>query len=49
MKLNLEVEESKYENGTFKLLRTHNGDETDWGGSRIGGVPMVLRTKLVVR
>jgi hypothetical protein len=25
------VEEGKYENGKFKLLRIQNGDETDWG------------------
>jgi len=45
----LKVEEGKYENGTFKLLRIRNGDETDWGGPRIGAVPVVLRTTLVVR
>ena len=45
----LKVEEGKYENGTFKLLRIRNGDETDWGGPRIGAEPVVLRTTLVVR
>ena len=45
----LKVEEDQYENGIFKLLRNRNGDETDWGGPRIGSVPMVLRTTLVVR
>jgi len=45
----LKVEEGQYENGTFKLLRIRNGDETDWGGPRIGAVPVVLRTTLVVR
>lgn len=45
----LKVEEGQYENGVFKLLRIRNGDETDWGGPRIGAVPAVLRTTLVVR
>ena len=45
----LKVEEGYYENGTFKLLRIRNGDETDWGGPRIGALPVVLRTTLVVR
>jgi hypothetical protein len=45
----LKVEEGQYENGIFKLLRIRNGDETDWGGPRIGSVPVVLRTTLVVR
>jgi hypothetical protein len=45
----LKVEEGQFENGTFKLLRIRNGDETDWGGPRIGAVPVVLRTTLVVR
>ena len=45
----LKVEEGKYENGTFKLLRIRNGDETDWGGPRIDAAPAVLRTTLVVR
>jgi len=38
-----------YENGTFNLLRIRNGDETDWGGPRIGAEPVVLKTTLVVR
>jgi hypothetical protein len=45
----LKVEEGKYENGTFKLLRIRNGDETDWGGPRIGAVPALLHTTLVIR
>jgi hypothetical protein len=45
----LKVEEGKYENGTFKLLRIRNGDETDWGGPSIGAVPAVLHTTLVLR
>ncbi len=45
----LKVEEGKYENGTFKLLRIRNGDETDWGGPRIGAEPVVLRTTLTTR
>ena len=49
MNLHLKVEEGKYENGTFNLLRIRNGDETDWGGPRIGAVPVVLRARVVVR
>jgi hypothetical protein len=45
----LKVEEGRYENGTFKLLRIRNGDETDWGGPRIGAVPAVLHTTLITR
>lgn len=45
----LKVEEGKYEDGKFKLLRIRNGDETDWGGPRIGSVPAILHTTLVVR
>ena len=45
----LKVEEGRYENGTFKLLRIQNGDETDWGGPRCGAIPVVLRTSLIVR
>ena len=45
----LKVEEGQYENGIFKLLRILNGDETDFGGPRIGAVPVVLRTRLIVR
>lgn len=45
----LKVEEGYYENGEFKLLRIRNGDETDWGGPRIGSKPVVLHTTLVAR
>jgi hypothetical protein len=45
----LKVEEGQYENGTFKLLRIRNGDETDWGGPRFGAVPAVLRISLITR
>lgn len=45
----LKVEEGQYENGKFKLLRIRNGDETDFGGPRIGAVPAVLHTTLVAR
>jgi beta-galactosidase GanA len=45
----LKVEEGKYENGVFRLLRIRNGDETDWGGPRIGAVPAVLHTTLITR
>ena len=43
------VEEGKYENGKFKLLRIQNGDETDWGGPGFGKVPTVLQVTLIVR
>ncbi|OOQ58497.1 GH35 family beta-galactosidase [Mucilaginibacter pedocola] len=45
----LKVEEGRYENGVFKALRILNGDETDWGGPRIGQTPVVLKISLVVR
>jgi hypothetical protein len=45
----LKVEEGQYENGSFKLLRIRNGDETDWGGPRIGAIPAVLHTTLILR
>jgi hypothetical protein len=45
----LKVEEGRYENGKFKLLRIRNGDETDWGGPRIGAAPSVLHTTLTIR
>jgi len=45
----LKVEEGKYENGKWKLLRIRNGDETDWGGPRFGAIPTVLRTALTTR
>jgi hypothetical protein len=43
------VEEGKYVNGTFKLLRIQNGDETDWGGPGFGDIPTILQTTLIVR
>ncbi|MEP7143896.1 MAG: DUF5597 domain-containing protein [Ferruginibacter sp.] len=43
------VEEGKYENGKFKLLRIQNGDETDWGGPGFGEAPTVLQVTLIVR
>jgi len=45
----LKVEEGMYVNGKFKLLRIRNGDETDWGGPRVGVVPTVLHVTLVTR
>lgn len=45
----LKVEEGMYENGKFKLLRILNGDETDWGGPRVGAIPKVLHVTLVAR
>jgi hypothetical protein len=45
----LRVEEGKYENGVFKLLRILNGDETDWGGPRFGTTPTVLQATLITR
>jgi hypothetical protein len=45
----LKVEEGRYENGKFKLLRILNGDETDWGGPRVGAVPAVLHVTLAAR
>ena len=45
----LKVEEGQYEKGKFKPLRILNGDETDWGGPRLGATPVVLRISLVVR
>jgi len=45
----LKVEEGRYEKGSFKLLRIRNGDETDWGGPRIGAVQAVLHTTLITR
>ena len=43
------VEEGTYENGSFKLLRIRNGDETDWGGPRFNNMPVVLHTTLITR
>jgi hypothetical protein len=45
----LKVEEGKYENGKWKILRIRNGDETDWGGPRLGATPSVLHTTLTTR
>jgi hypothetical protein len=45
----LKVEEGRYENGAFKMLRILNGDETDFGGPRFGATPVVLRMELLVR
>ncbi|MEO3402628.1 DUF5597 domain-containing protein [Mucilaginibacter sp. CAU 1740] len=45
----LKVEEGSYINGEFKPLRILNGDETDWGGPRIGSQTMVLQISLVAR
>jgi hypothetical protein len=45
----LKVEEGYYEDGTFRLLRVRNGDETDWGGPYIGSEPGVLHITLVTR
>ena len=41
----LRVEQGIYENGVFKLLRTQNGDATDFG-LRFGEEPVVLRVTL---
>jgi hypothetical protein len=45
----LKVEEGRYENGKFRLLRILNGDETDWGGPRIGAAPLLLHITLITR
>ncbi|MBD1365621.1 DUF5597 domain-containing protein [Mucilaginibacter sp. ZT4R22] len=45
----LKVEEGQYEKGKFKSLRILNGDETDWGGPRLGATPVVLKISLGVR
>jgi hypothetical protein len=45
----LKVEEGKYENGAFRLLRILNGDETDWGGPGFGPSPTLLRITLITR
>ena len=45
----LKVEEGIYENGSFKLLRILNGDETDWGGPGFGSSPTLLRISLNTR
>lgn len=41
----MRVEQRVYESGTFKLLRSQNGDATDYG-LRFGGEPRVLRVTL---
>ena len=41
----LRVEQGVYENGVFKVLRSQNGDATDWG-LRFGEEPVVLRVTL---
>jgi len=41
----MRVEHGVYENGTFKLLRSQNGDATDYG-LRFGEEPTVLRVTL---
>jgi hypothetical protein len=41
----LSVEQGTYENGVFKLLRSQNGDATDYG-LRFGEDPIVLRVTL---
>ena len=41
----MRVEQGVYENGTFKLLRSQNGDATDYG-LRFGEEPTVLRVTL---
>jgi hypothetical protein len=41
----LSVEQGLYENGVFKVLRSQNGDATDWG-LRFGEEPTVLRVSL---
>jgi hypothetical protein len=41
----LRVEQGIYQNGVFKLLRSQNGDATDWG-LRFGEEPVVLRVTL---
>ncbi len=45
----LKVEEGRYDNGHFNMLRILNGDETDWGGPQFGSCPTLLRAALVVR
>jgi hypothetical protein len=41
----LRVEQGTYENGVFRLIRTQNGDATDWG-LNFGEEPVVLRVSL---
>ena len=41
----LRVEQGVYENGVFKLIRSQNGDATDYG-LKFGEEPVVLRVTL---
>jgi hypothetical protein len=41
----MRVEQGIYEDGVFKLLRSQNGDATDYG-LRFGEEPTVLRVTL---
>ena len=41
----LRIEQGNYENGVFKLIRTWNGGETDWG-LNFGEEPVVMRVSL---
>lgn len=45
----LKVEESEYHNGSLIPKRILNGDETDFGGPRIGNSPVLLHTTLITR
>jgi Domain of unknown function (DUF5597)/Beta-galactosidase len=45
----LKVEEGYYENGSFIPIRILNGDETDWGGPRIGAISSILRISVINR
>jgi len=39
----LKVEEGRYENGMFKLLRLRNGDEVGYGAVSVGAEPVLFR------
>ena len=45
----LKVEEGEYKNDTFHADRVLNGDETDWGGPKVGSDPKLLHITLVAR
>lgn len=45
----LKVEEGRFDDGKFKMLRILNGDETDWGGPRFGSSPNILQITLITR
>lgn len=45
----LKVEEGEYKNGSFHADRVLNGDETDWGGPKVGNDPKMLHITLVAR